>query len=654
MGLLNDWLKNRVRSQIEDLLKADGISSEASAPAPSPNGLADSLPDVPEDHHDASKQVGRKSIVDDPYFDMMSSQINFKHKMSRLSNRTLKEVSVRDWLVSAIIQCRVDTLLSFSRPEHRRFEMGFRVVKKDPKAPYTEDERQEIAAVEDFIYRCGRKDGTPQSDTMLFGEFLKLIARDALTFGHIAIEKVKTRSGGLHRFRPLPAESVYLVNKKLSRSQIQMQTKANQAAIKQNKGDNDPTKEQDVNEVPINYYKYVQVGYDMRPLANFGDEDLVFKLFNPQNFADSNGYCYSPLELAIINVTNHLNVENYNSNFFTHGYAARGILHLKGTVTQAQLMNFRRQFYNSISGQQHAWRTPIVAGLDEVQWVPMSASAREMEYINFNNHLLRIICAQFQIDPVELGLDYLISANGRAPMQQANNEYKIVYSRERGLKPILMFVEDMINCDLLPALDKNLADKYKFIFTGYTDETAQSEIAQMQAEMTVWKSMNDLLTQSQKDALDTPAANLPLNQAFWALVEKNYTRGEIREIFFGDKGAKQRRELQYIPGDQMFMPWQQNLLAIDNAERQQQQMAAQQQTQMQQQELQNKHAEAQHQRESEKHQMEIEAMKAEAAANAVKHGNPLRDSAKEFGASKASNVGGKMVANPINKIDEQE
>ncbi|NDE04585.1 MAG: hypothetical protein EB003_08060 [Flavobacteriia bacterium] len=84
-------------------------------------------------------------------------------------------------------------------------------------------------------------------------------------------------------------------------------------------------------------------------------------------------------------------------------------------------------------------------------------------------------------------------------MQQANNEYKINYSRERGLMPILMFVEDLINCDILPAIDKTLGDKYKFVFTGLTDETPQNEIAQMQAEMSVWKSMNDLLQQAQKD-----------------------------------------------------------------------------------------------------------------------------------------------------------
>jgi len=662
MAFWDNWFKKQIKGEIDELLKADGITTEGTnAPAPVRGAYtADTLPDSPE-NHDASTQIGRKAIIDDPYFENLTSQINYKTKMSRLSNRMLKEVSIRDWLVSAIIQARVDTLLRFSRPEHRRFEMGFRVVKREKNSEYTQDELSEISAIEDFIYNCGRKEGTPADERILFGEFLKLITRDALTFGHVAIEKVKTRGGGLHRFRPLPAESVYLINKRLSKDQIKNAQKNAKQTFGQPLGDNDPKKDQEVNEVPIDYYKYVQMSYNMQPLAHFGDEDLIFKLFNPQNFSDSNGYCYSPLELAIINITNHLNVENYNANFFTHGYAARGVLHLKGTVTQSQLMNFRRQFYNAISGQHHAWRTPIVAGLEEVQWVPMSGSAKEMEYINFNNHLMRIICSMFQIDPIELGLEYLASATGRSPMQQANNEYKIAYSRERGLYPILMFVEDLINSEILPAIDKSFGNKYKFVFTGYTDETAQTEISQMQAEMTVWKSMNDLLVQAQKQKLDTPAANLPLNQAFWALVEKNYTRGEIREIFFGDKGATQRKELQYIPGDQAFMAWQQTVLAIENSKEQKEQMKAQAQAQAQQQQLemqmkqeQHGHAVAEHNRKEEKHQMEMERLEAASAANAVQHGNVLRDSAKQFGASKATNIGGKVIANPINKLDEQE
>lgn len=657
MAWYNDWLKNRIAGDIEDLLKADGIPT-SSAPGNVPNMVdGDLVPDIREPDPDAGQEIGRKAYIDDPYFDLIGSQVNYKFKLTRISNKTLKEVSVRDWLISAIIQCRVDTLVRFSRPEHRRLEMGFRMVKRDGETHYTNDEKKECAMLEDFLYNCGRKEGTPADDKRHFGEFLKIVGRDALTFGHVAIEKVKTRKGGLHRFRPLPAESMYLINKALSKDQVSSSAMRNYQLTRP-KSDNDPKAKQVINEVENEFIKYVQISYDNRPLATFGDEDCIFRLFNPQNFADSMGYCYSPLELAIINITNHMNVENYNSNFFTHGYAARGVLHLKGTVTQQQLANFRRTFYNSISGSQNAWRTPIVAGLDEVQWVPMSANAKEMEYLNYNNHLMRILCAQFQIDPVELGLDYLISSNGRAPMQQASNEYKITYSRERGLVPLLMFIEDVINNDIITALDKDLALKYKFTFTGMTEETPQTEIAQMQAEMTVWKTMNDLLKQAQQEKIGEEVADLPLNQAFWALVEKNYTRGEIREKFLGDKGASERKELQYIPGDPTFMAWQQLLLTIDAQKKQEAQMADQASAQnqeaqmkMAQEQQKHEHAEAAHGRDKEKHDLEMEQIKSKAASDAVKHG--LKDSAKQFGATKAEHVGGQTMANPINALDKK-
>jgi hypothetical protein len=278
-----------------------------------------------------------------------------------------------------------------------------------------------------------------------------------------------------------------------------------------------------------------------------------------------------------------------------------------------------------------------------------------MEYINFNNHLMRILCTQFQIDPMELGLDYLVSSNGRANMQQASSEYKINYSRERGLLPILTFIEDLINCDILPALNKELSTKYKFTFTGYTDETPQTEIAQLQAEISVYKSMNDTLRQTQKDPIKEKIADLPMSAAFWALVEKNYTRGEIREMFLGDKDASKRKELQYIPGDPSFIAWQQQLMALNNIKDQKKQQAAQQdaqtqQAQMEQQkaEQENRHAEAEHDRAKEKHGMEIEQLRANAAHNVV-NSSSMHDAAKAAGATKAEHVGGMTLPNPLNQ-----
>jgi len=638
LGFFEDWFKQGVNDELEQLYKADADAIPETR---------DTMPD------DDSPEIGRKAILTDPFFTQVSQQTLFRYRLSRLSNKTLKDVSLRDWLVSAIIQNRVDILMRFSRPQLKKFDMGFRVVKHDITEDYTKEEREEIENIQSFIYNCGRIKNTPDDDRMLFGEFLKLIVRDAMTFGNITVEKILTRRGAFHRFRPLPAEGVYHVNKDAPKAQIEDHIKSIKGQVEPT-SDNDPATNYQYNDHDIDYYKYVQVSYDNRPLAVFGDEDMIFKLFNPQNFQDGNGYCYSPLEMAVMNITHHMNTEHYNSNFFTHGQAAKGVLHLKGTVTASQLTAFRRQFYNLINGSQNAWRTPIISGLDDVQWVPMAGGSKDMEYLNYNMHLMRAICTQFQIDPTEIGLDLLVTG-GKNISSVDGHASKIEFSREKGLYPILMFIEDLINSDIMPAIDKEYAKKYKFQFEGYTDETPQTEIALLQAEMTVNKSMNDLLLAARKDKIEHPIGDLTMNQAFWALAEKNMTRGEIRELFFNDKGASKKKELQYIPADPAFLSWQQMLMSVDQMKKQEQQMAEQAQAQAAQAQAQADQVnhekqlnEGEHQRETEKHNAEMNQVKGQAAYNAVQHAKSTQEIAKATGASKATNVAGKNIKNPLN------
>lgn len=620
---------------------------------------ADSAPDVAPEQAEG-QLVGSKAILTDPFYDhAVHNYFLAKSRVSRISNRALREISMRDWLVNTILQIRCDTVLRFSRPQHKRFDMGYKFVKTDHE-PLSQEDLDNIRMLEDFIYHCGRIDGTPRGEEMLFGEFVKLIVWDALTFGHVACEKVLTRKGGLHRFRPLPAETVYRVNPNINRNTVEGQAKVAMDLYHKKRSDNDPAHQGTINSPDIDYFKYVQQSVDNRVINVFGDEDMVFKLFNPKNFADSNGYAISMVEQSVIMITNHLNVESYNANYFTHGYAARGILHLKGTVTQNTLASFRRQFYNTISGSNNAWRTPIVAGLDDVQWIPMSGSAKEMEYINFNSHIMRSICAQFQIDPIEVGLDYLTTANGRAASQaKESGQFKITYSRERGLLPILFFIEDLINQDLIPALDKALAEKYKFKFVGYTDDTPQTDISLRQAQMTVFSSMNDLLKNEDKTPIEHPIGDLPLNQSFWALVDKMMTKGEQREFFFKDQGATQRDELKYLPGDPMFLQWQNMLMTKEAQKKAQEQQEQQAQMQQQQQQMQQQQMDHEHGIQKQQVDDQAERQKQADAQAAVRAGQEspvrqLQETAKQYGATEASNVEGRMLRNPINVAADAE
>ena len=53
-------------------------------------------------------------------------------------------MSLRDWATSTIIQTRCDTMLMFSRRQIKRFDTGFRCLKKDRMADITPSEAEEI------------------------------------------------------------------------------------------------------------------------------------------------------------------------------------------------------------------------------------------------------------------------------------------------------------------------------------------------------------------------------------------------------------------------------------------------------------------------------------------------------------------------------
>jgi len=517
------------------------------------------------------KYVGRKAFITDPFLEVNSSQGSYRAKQTRLSNRLLRGASIEDPIMSAILRHRRTQIEAFCNVPHTRFDTGFTWIRRDGKELHEADYAH-ISKMSTFMYHCGLIESTPPDDRSTMAVQFGMLVQDALTFGHIAIEKVRDRVGGLQRIRHVAGESVFHVGalsdqdlKSLTESQLQAINLARQGLVTEDKG----------------RIKYLQI-VDAKEITKFSDETMIFRQYQPPSFVDNNGYSTSLVEACIKSITRHLQAENYNALFFTHGFAARGLLHLKGNVSQQNLQLFRNQFNAAINGNNNSWRTPIVGGLDDVQWIPLAGTSRDMEYIQYTDHLIRTICAQAQIDPTEIGFEYLGRGTQQATLNSPNNEWKITASQERGLVPLLRFLEDLVNHDIMPEIDPSLAEEYLFKFIGLNSENRQQEITRMQAEMSVHASLNDLLHQVKKKPLDKDTCgDIPLNTLWWNVVKECLTVGEIREKFCGDEDASKRKELQYIPSP-MFMQWQQLLQAKTTQEAQMKQQQDQSNTEQQQ------------------------------------------------------------------------
>lgn len=493
---------------------------------------------------------GRKGLVFDPFSDQGVSGGLYRPKGAGsgfLSNQILKIVSRRDPIVSVILHTRAGQVASFCKRPQNRFDTGFRIV---PKRGEKVDE-EEVARIEEFILNCGKKEERSKDDILTFDQLGYMMSLDWQTYGHIAIEMIREMGGTLHCFLPLPGETIYRANNKINDKEQAKHAIDSQKSTRQRvTGENDF----DVESVTDSGYTFLQV-INGQVVEGFTDEGMIFAPLYLQSDIDLMGYAISPLERAISMITSHLQIENHQKMFFTHGVASRGILVIQGDVTPNQLRTLQAQWTNQVTGPNGAWRTPILAGIDGVQWQPLVMTNRDMEYAAYQDHVLRTIHAVFSIDPEETGYGYLSKGTEQRSMGESSNEWKITASRDKGLRPILGRIEAIINEHLLPAWNKDYAEKYDFAFVGIDAETRTEEIERLKEEVQLHSSIDEIRQEADKKPLKI-GGGMILNPVWLQYVQLNMPKGMFMEKFMGIAGATERPDLQYIP-DPLWFQWQQ-------------------------------------------------------------------------------------------------
>lgn len=474
----------------------------------------------PQTHDDRADKL---SISEIDY----AGQENYgwKEKVGLVGNPVLKSMARRDSVVIAIHQTRVAQASAFTKKQKNRYVPGWLVVAENP-ADLTEDQKlqlanpeltpeeyqalkytfeqerielkkkqeKEILEIEEFIKHCGMP--ADESDTthkrIDFDKWIKIAVRDRLTYNYAAVELVPQKNGErCHHFYPVSALTVKYATKR-SAEQLQKLMIENMVA----RGISPEEAKRKGNKP----YRYVQVVRG-QVVAAWSEDWFVFEAANPTIDPEDNGYAMGELEMLIQIITAHLYAEAHNRNFFVQGIGTKGLLHIKGeNISRAQLEAFKRQWFNQISNTRNAFRPPIIGMADEVKWVPLAQSNREMEFEQWMNYLIRICCAVYQIDPAEINFD--ISKVNTSTLNESSNETRIKSSRDKGLKPLLDYIQNMINNNILPRWNPEYAKNYRFEFVGLDAETRQQEIDRLEKETRVWKTINEARIEMGKAPLE--------------------------------------------------------------------------------------------------------------------------------------------------------
>ena len=188
----------------------------------------------------------------------------------------------------------------------------------------------------------------------------------------------------------------------------------------------------------------------------------------------------------------------------------------------------------------NAHKTPILEA-DKFEWVDLHKSNNDMEFSKWQEYLVRVTCAVYKMDPAEIGFQ---SGSGidQKSLFEANNEYKLKYSTDKGLKPLLKFIQYQINKYIIWEINPD----YEFAFVGLDAETQQQEeerllkAADKYMEVNEVRKMRNLPEKPEYDMIANPV----IQQAKTMAMMGDPSSNEAMEMLDEEQKKKEEEDTQ--------------------------------------------------------------------------------------------------------------
>ena len=423
--------------------------------------------DDPQDMVIASKVISAiqnkvekpsKAFFIDPL--QFNANLGYKDKPYALTYETLRRMS-KTPVINAIIKTRKNQVADFAEPQEDKYSAGF-VVRRKPKqgvqVEMSAQDKKIAWAITEFLMRGGN---VGQWDSDDFDTFIRKITEDSLVYDQMTFEILRNRRGSVESFVATDGATFRIADSYYAQDYENPYFDKNGAAVWNNP--------KEFGKKINGYYPtFVQV-YQNQKVSDFYPWELCFGVRNPSTNIHANGYGCSELEEMINIVTSLLYGDEYNRRFFSQGSAPKGLLRIKGVNNEAALQQFKQQWQSMISGVMQSWKTPVVEA--DVDWIDLQKNNRDMEYSAWTEYLIKLACAIYNIDPIEIGWDISRGQNAGG-LNEANQADRLQHSKDKGLYPLLKFIQRKINKYIVEQINPD----FEFVFMGLNGMTISEEL----------------------------------------------------------------------------------------------------------------------------------------------------------------------------------
>jgi hypothetical protein len=422
-----------------------------------PNGeeLAKALMQEKEERKKAAQP---KSAIIDPTntFGLAGT----RSKQALVNFNTLRRMAAVP-AIAAILLTRKNQVGRFARRPRFDGDVGFKLGLKDTRKKMSDAQQKRAHELEEFFLKTGAVKNRKRKDN--FNTFLRKIVDDTLTLDVMAWENVPNLGGGLSELWAVDSTTIELVS-------VAPTSEERQPIVYVPQTKRGMTMGGDI--------AYVQ-RLDGQIVAEYTEDELAYAIRNPRTDILTTDFGMSELEVLMEIVTGILNGVRYNTSYFTHSHMPQGVLSLVGNYKDEHLDAFKRHWKQLTSGASGKWATPVMAVKEGagVSWTPFKQSNQDMQFNEFLEFLFNVACAVYQIDPNEVGFKSWTSGSGMA--QTDNTAEKMDKSKDKGLIPLMNFLSDTFNSEIVDQLD----DEFAFSWVGLDEDDEDRKMDRQKSEI---------------------------------------------------------------------------------------------------------------------------------------------------------------------------
>lgn len=151
------------------------------------------------------------------------------------------------------------------------------------------------------------------------------------------------------------------------------------------------------NGVTKEYFQVIQGTSTTR--VTWDPQDMIYSMLYPSS---DRVYGISKLETLHNTITAYLFAEQRNISFFENDARPSGIVNLGPGISEHQLQRFRDYWLAEHQGTPH--KILVTGGAAaETKWVPISQSAKDMDFMNYLNWIFKLILVTLGISPSQVG-----------------------------------------------------------------------------------------------------------------------------------------------------------------------------------------------------------------------------------------------------------